>query len=446
MIVLFQKFKGGQDKSFWKPERLVGFAQKLGDPEGAEIQDEPLVFNEALYEKLISDIVYFCREKIFSEDFIGLRQYLYFDDPSASLEKKSALTDVPEQQKRLDPLLQVVAFIVENEFAQKFASIVELFPDFSDRFRKLIRRTAKIIIFGFDDQQLRSLNVENACEEFRDGMQGILNASKSAVYHEKWGEFGALNKRAFEQMRLTHLEGMQRSLQEDSCAQAFIDLDDFKVINDRYGQAAGEYVLGELFRRIRHCIRRVDLVGSVGGEEIAILMSKTDEVGALTAMKNLQKNIIDEPFVIPAECLRQSCSQGAVVLDGLDGRPRVTVTIGIESLSRKNLLPDGYDIKASRTQETTDALILALINEANDLDLSSERAMKAGKAFRRDKYGAFILPDESGNYSEDVTRESIIPKNCVIPYSLFKENPAVLAALDKYLETHSGRSDPLPLR
>ncbi|HEX8154460.1 MAG TPA: bifunctional diguanylate cyclase/phosphodiesterase, partial [Thermoanaerobaculia bacterium] len=53
-------------------------------------------------------------------------------------------------------------------------------------------------------------------------------------------------------------------------------LDDFKQINDRLGHAAGDVVLKEVGRRLRGCVRAVDYVGRIGGDEFMLLLPDTD--------------------------------------------------------------------------------------------------------------------------------------------------------------------------
>lgn len=60
----------------------------------------------------------------------------------------------------------------------------------------------------------------------------------------------------------------------------YLDLDDFKTINDTYGHALGDAVLSVVAERIRGCIREGDIAGRLGGDEFAIFVNSGDTAEA----------------------------------------------------------------------------------------------------------------------------------------------------------------------
>ena len=74
---------------------------------------------------------------------------------------------------------------------------------------------------------------------------------------------------------------------------AYIDLDNFKLINDRQGHQAGDEVLTELSKKLIHLAHGDDLVARLGGDEFAIWF---DAKGNRDAKSILSSFIEDEPF------------------------------------------------------------------------------------------------------------------------------------------------------
>ncbi len=66
-----------------------------------------------------------------------------------------------------------------------------------------------------------------------------------------------------------------------------LDLDHFKQVNDTYGHAAGDTVLGEFARRMRSGLREVDVAFRQGGEEFVVLLPETDAYGGTIVAERL---------------------------------------------------------------------------------------------------------------------------------------------------------------
>ena len=94
---------------------------------------------------------------------------------------------------------------------------------------------------------------------------------------------------------------IQARRQKIKLAVLFIDLDRFKVINDRHGHKAGDNVLQEVARKLKVCVRKMDTVARLGGDEFTIIL--TEISGAKDAAMVAQKVIdaLTEPQQIEGE-------------------------------------------------------------------------------------------------------------------------------------------------
>jgi diguanylate cyclase (GGDEF)-like protein len=72
---------------------------------------------------------------------------------------------------------------------------------------------------------------------------------------------------------------------------AYVDLDDFKAINDRLGHARGDAVLVAVARALRRASRSTDLVGRLGGDEFVVLFPETGREAAEAALAKLRSRV-----------------------------------------------------------------------------------------------------------------------------------------------------------
>jgi len=95
----------------------------------------------------------------------------------------------------------------------------------------------------------------------------------------------------------------------------YIDLDGYKLVNDRFGHDAGDAVLVEVARRLKNGVRSSDVIARLGGDEFgAILESLKKPEDALKVARNLVDGM-GEPFEVEGERVHISASIGAVVTD-----------------------------------------------------------------------------------------------------------------------------------
>ena len=90
----------------------------------------------------------------------------------------------------------------------------------------------------------------------------------------------------------------------------FIDLNDFKPINDNYGHNLGDHLLQTIATRMQACIRETDIVSRIGGDEFVVLVGNTESDKDCAILKDKLKNIIKQTVVVEGISLQVSASIG----------------------------------------------------------------------------------------------------------------------------------------
>ena len=99
----------------------------------------------------------------------------------------------------------------------------------------------------------------------------------------------------------------------------FIDLDDFKVLNDSFGHEAGDKVITEVAERLRSAVRAADTVARLGGDEFAVILENLNDPpvdAAMVAQKLVRQ--VREPITVSGVEVGISASAGAVVARATD--------------------------------------------------------------------------------------------------------------------------------
>ncbi len=154
-----------------------------------------------------------------------------------------------------------------------------------------------IVLNGRDVSERKAFEEQLAHQAFHDP---VTNLANRALFGE----------------RVRH--AVARSRREDyGLAIIFVDLDDFKTINDSLGHAAGDQVLNEVAQRLTASIRASDTAARFGGDEFAVLLEGTD--GPQTAADTAERIIeaLMTPLTVEHKQLAVRASLGiSVVKDG----------------------------------------------------------------------------------------------------------------------------------
>ena len=157
-------------------------------------------------------------------------------------------------------------------------------------------RVASVLRSGEDVTERRAAEAQVAYLAYHDGLTGLPNR---AMLEEQLARDIARARR-----------------QERPLALLYFDLDDFKLVNDSLGHAAGDEVLRETAKRVSELTRAGDLLCRQGGDEFLLLLNcETSEEATVTALEAGDRIIdaLEQPFLIHDAEFHIGASIGAVL-------------------------------------------------------------------------------------------------------------------------------------
>jgi diguanylate cyclase (GGDEF)-like protein/PAS domain S-box-containing protein len=178
----------------------------------------------------------------------------------------------------------------------------------------------------------------------------------------------------------------------DRIAVAFIDLDDFKLINDNLGHEAGDQLLREVARRLESSIRAGDTAARFGGDEFVLLLRDQGEPGQLAAaqLTELMRRVLENvaaPLTLAGRDIQIRCSIGLATYpqDGDDAEVLIkhadTAMYRAKELGRNGFqfFTEELQLRAQQQLELGASLRLALEREEFELHYQPQVSLRSGR-------------------------------------------------------------------
>ncbi|WLV25565.1 EAL domain-containing protein [Aciduricibacillus chroicocephali] len=175
-----------------------------------------------------------------------------------------------------------------------------------------IRIKSSSNIYHVMDTRINPVKTEEGIRDFVLIMRDVTERknSEKMIYHLAYHDTltDLPNRRMY--MNTLRKEVHEANESHTKFAVVFIDLDNFKHINDSWGHENGDYLLAEVAARMKKSIRDSDVVARFGGDEFTVLLR---DVPSLTVLHQMAKRIhsdFQKPLEIDGQRYTPSCSMG----------------------------------------------------------------------------------------------------------------------------------------
>jgi diguanylate cyclase (GGDEF)-like protein/PAS domain S-box-containing protein len=121
-------------------------------------------------------------------------------------------------------------------------------------------------------------------------------------------------------------------LNNTKVAVLFVDIDGFKMVNDTFGHDAGDHVLKETADRLCSCVREVDTVARVGGDEFWVLLTNAPNKKCIITVAETLIKAVAEPYKWESEEIKISASIGIALYPDHGVSPQALVNLADQAM------------------------------------------------------------------------------------------------------------------
>ena len=249
-----------------------------------------------------------------AEGIITYDEHRIIDSFNRAAEKLFGYSEEQVLDKKLDMLFTSTLF---NNASLNFEYLLtpEKIPEADDRKVEINARrkdgnifqaVIKISSYVLNDKVKFTAIVEDVSEH-----KAMIENLRRLAEHD--GLTGLYNRYYFMQ-EVEHLVDRVARQSMPTTALLYLDLDNFKYVNDTLGHIAGDELLVQITLILQKRTRRSDLLARIGGDEFAMILYDVNEEQAIEVAEMFRQNIHDFKFMYQGETVDVGCSLGVVMV------------------------------------------------------------------------------------------------------------------------------------